>query len=585
MDRARFDAAARRLEARVAEAVDALSGLPHLKVDALALRGQVRRFTDSAGLGLVIAGGEGVGKSRLANGLLGTRVTPEHGARAGTVAPVVLEYAATREPRYTVWFLDGSSRQMDAETFRQHLLQVHNDGNRHEVARGVVGLDSDLLKGGLVLTDMPGARGADFGLRAQIEGLFEDAAFSVLGVCADREYGPLLDVIRMARLRPHQLAGVVNTVSDLFFPDTEAAAERQLTQRRAALVEVFAQRGFALDPGRVFIVHLPSLSALTRGERPSVRHACHGREVDGLRAHLAGLGAAFDFSGPLEDAKQRALTLLDPLAEELARRERLFAGLRAWWGGGRQAAFADCDNAETGARDVWAAVPTHDLAGAVMDRAVAGLAQAVEAYRVAAALEERRSLALLEGASWFDDDAMERLVEDFSLRLVGKYGIFRQAYDLVLEALVRGLIDVSGAVLSDYEARVPVTDGSLRAPLAVDAEEVVGRGGWPLAVGAPPRPVIDTDFFNRREPRQRAVRRVHAAVAGIDLSDGGAPRQRLQAALVALHAGLTPAFEAALERNRTLLERGSREQDRLNTRTTKAARDFRESLQAIAALR
>jgi Dynamin family len=112
---------------------------------------------------LVMAGGEGVGKSTLINAMLGTDVAPTSKYHAGTVAPIYFLHATWHSPQYRVVHQTSEGEllttKVDQVEFKQWLLQKNNPDNMRGVVRGEVMLDHPLLRDGLRLVDMPGTGG------------------------------------------------------------------------------------------------------------------------------------------------------------------------------------------------------------------------------------------------------------------------------------------------------------------------------------------------------------------------------------------------------------------------------------------
>ncbi|MDI1461051.1 dynamin family protein [Catellatospora sp. KI3] len=212
---------------------------------------------------LVIAGGEGAGKSTLINALLGGEVSPTSDGWPGTVAPVYFSHGPQRTPRYLLVLhaSDGTvaERETDRAGFDRHLLQEHNPDNTLGVLRGEVTLDHPLLRSGLRLVDLPGAQGVSAQVAEATRQLLTGTACTLVLVSLGRvSLSVLADVLRDIQASHHDIhlaAVVINEINaSAVGPDRLAA---NLEMRRRAVRQLLPQ---STDDTDVFVLHLLSLA-------------------------------------------------------------------------------------------------------------------------------------------------------------------------------------------------------------------------------------------------------------------------------------------------------------------------------------
>ncbi|KAB1984261.1 dynamin family protein [Streptomyces triticiradicis] len=331
--------------------------------------GLLRRFdaaeqaVDGCLLDLVIVGAEGAGKSTLANALLGRDVTPQEDLVPGTVAPVVIEWGETTEARYSVVLegappVDISCRNMT--DFGEYVLSGRNEHNHKRVLRGYVRLRHPMLEKGMRLVDLPGIEGVSPQVAAEVRAFLENETHTVIGVCRDRSYGPLLRIAEQwSSTQVHFAAVVLNWSYDGWERNSgrheEWAAEVRSAARRVLGDDAFAE----VDPENLFVLHLPTLTG-TRSRRnhsgPRVTGRPHRKEAERflrtVSAHMADNGV----DSLLFRAHGHALGALAELDEFLAFREAtLRAALSPDPAAARKLA-AQVAAAHRAAEDAWRAV-------------------------------------------------------------------------------------------------------------------------------------------------------------------------------------------------------------------------------------
>ena len=121
---------------------------------AEALR-SVEKHIKSSNPVVPILGMQGTGKSTLINALLGEDILPSE-ADETTCVPVEIRYG--KEPSCEVYFSDRKERcgKGDKKDLQQYVDNQCNAGNEKKVDHLVLYRNCDLLKGGLILVDLPG---------------------------------------------------------------------------------------------------------------------------------------------------------------------------------------------------------------------------------------------------------------------------------------------------------------------------------------------------------------------------------------------------------------------------------------------
>jgi hypothetical protein len=252
-------------------------------------------------LSLVVLGAEGAGKSTLIRGMLGQELSPIEHDRPGTVAPVYFEFGGAPEPAFTVEFSEKGKApvQCDKAAFFDYVQQKTNEDNVKKVLRGVVRINHPLLANGLVLVDMPGARGVSDEVRAEAQQFIQRQVSAIVGVAYNRDYAPLLDIARDLATHGRSVdvqAIISNRFSDYFsqpdgsgmtLPDEEVAAKiaSSRTEARAVIAKRFREVGLdcTLPEDGVFVF---SAHVLFYPNHP-VATPAHLAEIERFRNHIA----------------------------------------------------------------------------------------------------------------------------------------------------------------------------------------------------------------------------------------------------------------------------------------------------------
>jgi hypothetical protein len=252
-------------------------------------------------LSLVVLGAEGAGKSTLIRGMLGQELSPIEHDRPGTVAPVYFEYGAGDEPAFIVEFSEKTKApaECDKAGFFDYVQQKTNEDNVKKVLRGVVKINHPLLANGLVLVDMPGARGVSDEVRAEAQQFIQRQVSAIVGVAYNRDYAPLLDIARDLAVHGRSVdvqAIISNRFSDYFsqpdgsgmtLPDDAVAAKiaSSSTEARTMIAKRFKEFGLdcTLPEDGVFVF---SAHVLFYPNHP-VATPAHKAEIERFRNHIA----------------------------------------------------------------------------------------------------------------------------------------------------------------------------------------------------------------------------------------------------------------------------------------------------------
>lgn len=256
---------------------------------------------------LVVLGEFKRGKSTLINALLGRAVLP-----TGVVplTSVVTALRFCQREHLEVRFLDGSRQEHPVEVLSEYVTERENPGNRLGVEMAVVGLDHELLRGGLELVDTPGV-GSIHGHNTEVARGFlprVDAALCVLDAGQPLSDGER-ELFSEAAERVPRLLIVVNKIDHLEAGDQRMALDFITT----ALRDLLGERELEVFPvsargGEGVKALAERLRRLASQERETLLL----RSVVGLAGAVAADGAhAARFEAravelPLEQLEQRA---------------------------------------------------------------------------------------------------------------------------------------------------------------------------------------------------------------------------------------------------------------------------------------
>lgn len=448
-------------------------------------------------LSLVVLGAEGAGKSTLIRGILGQELSPIEHDRPGTVAPVYFEYGSSAEPVFVVEFSDRSKGplQCDKAGFFEYVQQKTNEDNVRKVLRGVVRFNHPLLANGLVLVDMPGARGVSDEVRLEAQRFLEHHVSAIVGVAYNRDYAPLLDIARdmTAQGRKVDVQAIIsNRYSDYFsqpdgsgmtLPDEAIAAKilSSRTEARALIAKRFREAGVdcTLPEDGVFVF---SAHVLFYPNHP-VATSSHKAEIDRFRNHVArymnenGLGPAI-----LEAARRcdEALTRLrNPLDFRIDLLDKVL-------GGDRGLLTLVMSSARKALKTIW-------IDSAYSDARMKGLAN--DAWRdFKDVLSRRRSQSLQKLASVIrkleqaPEDAPAQAIKDEAARLQRELEALadesaEKFYDLVSEAY-SALIKDANAVLARTIEDWPVFASHGAVAIEITSEDIIRLGRPQLEEGS-----------------------------------------------------------------------------------------------------
>ncbi len=279
-----------------------------------------RQLAAELSVSLAVIGGEGHGKSTVINAITGLNLTPTSRVDPGTVAPIVVEHGLSSRPEFRVVTKgdaqgDGSSRT--ADEFAADLLQRLNPHNVRGIHRGLVRVDHALFRRGLRLIDMPGVAGVSDRVAAETHVFLREEVNAAVAVVGNRGYSPLLRLLETLPSDRLWVEAVVCNSSVDFWNGfgTEPALQDGLSEQRAAVATLLSGSGVSIDPGCVFVLHLPSMWGLKLALGGPVTTRLHRQEVARFAAWLDGYIDGGHARRRIDEAAARGRRAVARLAE------------------------------------------------------------------------------------------------------------------------------------------------------------------------------------------------------------------------------------------------------------------------------
>jgi len=253
-----------------------------------ALLDQAQKLVEQSAVNLVVLGAEGHGKSSLVDAIIGADIVPCEAQHPGTVAPVLVQWHDGEEPTYAVG-LNGSDAPTpcgNAEQFRRFILQRFNPSNERGVGYGLVKYQHPLLADGLCLVDMPGLEGVSEEVNAALRAYIA-AAEAVIIVIRDRQYGAAGRLLEAFGDRDVHIQAVVSNWSlDFWITDSDPELAERINAQRTILADYLRTDHLAIDPQRVFVLHVPSIRNCELAPDATVSRAPHVEEIQRFGAWI-----------------------------------------------------------------------------------------------------------------------------------------------------------------------------------------------------------------------------------------------------------------------------------------------------------
>ncbi len=318
-------------------------------------------------LSLMVVGAEGVGKSTLIRGLLGEELSPIEADQAGTVAPVYFQYGANSEPSFEIIYSSPTKSPLNCEReiFLDHIRQRTNENNHKGVAYGIVEIDKDILRNGLLLVDMPGTGGISDQVRREAQRFLESNTGAVIGIAANRSYGPLIDLAQILLAHENRVgfqAILSNRYAD-YFVESPATLKPLASQAVAEKIAISREEGFdrikecldavslnsSLTPEQLYVF---SAELLYHRSGPIATDA-HLAEIDRFLSDLAQYIRQNSLGRMVQNAARRAeRALSDKLKPYVNLRHELIEQLLS---GDQRPAIQFRHDANTALKDIWQA--------------------------------------------------------------------------------------------------------------------------------------------------------------------------------------------------------------------------------------
>lgn len=322
-----------------------------------------RRDVAESSLSLVVLGAEGAGKSTLIRGLLGQELSPIEASTAGTVAPVFLVYGESPQPQFLVEFSQSGkpARSCTREEYFALIQQRTNPGNAEKVRRAIVSVNNPMLAGGLILVDMPGTGGVDDGIREEANQFIRTHASTVVGVAAQRSYGPLVDIARELSTRSKQVrfhAIVSNRPRDFFYQESvdDLLSDAQIAEKIVAarsdshprIVSAFNEKGLTELP-KVDDIFIFSANTLF-SRSGQIATTSHLAEIGRFEQYLAAYVRENGLGNAVRRAARRGNEVVARVKGLVALRQDL---LQRVLGGDRGLLSIFQKSAEKALREIW----------------------------------------------------------------------------------------------------------------------------------------------------------------------------------------------------------------------------------------
>jgi Dynamin family len=480
------------------------------------LLGQAHTLVEQSAVNLVVLGAEGHGKSSLVDAVLGADVVPREAQHPGTVAPIIVQWHDAEAPKYAVGFngSDAPTPCEDAEQFRRFILQRFNPNNERGVGHGLVEYRHPLLVDGLRLVDMPGLEGVSTTVNAALR-QYVAQADAVIIVIRDRQYGAAVRLLEAFGERDVHVQAVISNWSlDFWVSGSDAELAERIDAQRAIVADYLSTDQLAIDPQRVFVLHVPSMSNCALAADAMVSRAPHMAEIERFGAWLTHYLDADHVTGLLNETVthlRQAITLLQQRVDRHARTlDHILAGDTDTQ---RQILLKLRSTADI-LLSQWPQLAAPDEMEALAARHWTLLAGSLRECREAVLAAVNQAQADLPSADRWGHDTLTRLAQGLRATVEDAAQQLEQSHSDAILAVVERLRAVADLRIAETLEIAPVVPGRL------DAVHVEGASFVDFTHPSP-EPERFLEIFSERRIADRILASYRAQAQAIDSTRRG----------------------------------------------------------------